>query len=662
MAIYHFSAQVISRSQGRSSVAASAYRSGEKLEDERTGLVHDYTRKSRIIYNEILTPNNVPEWAKDRLKLWNEVEKIEKSKDSQVAREINIALPKELNKEQNIELIRSFVKDNFVSRGMIADIAIHDSNNDDKNKDSIVPLEERNNNKNIHVHVMLTMRPFNEDGTWGAKSKKEYILNKKGEKIKLKSGEYKSRKIETTDWNKKETLENWREQWATYANKSLEKAGFDERIDYRTLEAQGIDKIAEIHVGVHANAMAKKGIESDRARINNEIKELNKEKVIALEEYKKIKVELENEKSEKSQRYSNLKPGEIAAIEKTEKIIKQSLTYENSKEALEKLNAMKEERILKLSEINSNAVKINKRLYIINNSLEGIKKAEKELNELPKNIFGKYKDKNKAEIIKANIKRYNNELADTGYRNSADIMLSERRLENLQNQIDKLKLDAEGIDNILNTIKMGVKALQNKEIREFYKEYKEHFPQSKYYFNYDEMKAVKAIGESMGRPVSVKDIKISYKSYGSKLENIDKELKSINDNERRLINARKAIEIIDKYKDIAKKWDTKILGKAKFQKEHINDKLAFDNSKVELKTYGVRDKADLLHQERIYKSKINTIQPKLQKDRINVFSAMNILRCALQAISNSQRSAQQHDDLQLTKAFRRKDLEDDLSL
>ena len=165
MEIYHFSAQIISRSNGSSSVGSAAYRSGEKIEDERTGIIYDYTRKKGIEHTEIMTPIDAPEWANNRAKLWNEVEKREKSKNSQWSREINIALPKELSLEKQIELTREFVKDTFVDKGMVADIFIHD-----------------NKKGNPHAHIMLTMRPF-ENGTWGAKSNKEYILNKKGAKF-----------------------------------------------------------------------------------------------------------------------------------------------------------------------------------------------------------------------------------------------------------------------------------------------------------------------------------------------------------------------------------------------------------------------------------------------------------------------------------------------
>lgn len=126
MAIFHSSSQVISRSKGKSSVASSAYRSGEKIIDERTGLIHDFRRKKGVVYSNILVPQNAPEWTKKREILWNEVGKIEKRKDSQLAREINLALPIELNREEQIKLLENYTKENFVDNGMIADIVIHD--------------------------------------------------------------------------------------------------------------------------------------------------------------------------------------------------------------------------------------------------------------------------------------------------------------------------------------------------------------------------------------------------------------------------------------------------------------------------------------------------------------------------------------------------------
>lgn len=259
MAIYHLSIKIISRGKNKSAVAASAYRSGEKIKNEYDGIVHDFTRKGGIAHTEILLPQNAPQEFLDRGKLWNSVEKIEKSKNSQLAREIEIALPKELNREKQIELVREYVKENFVKVGMCADIALHDKNDG-----------------NPHAHILLTMRPLNENKTWGAKSKKEYILDGNGEKVKLKNGNYKTRKISTVDWNEQDKAEEWRKAWADITNKYLEENSIQEKVDHRSYQRQGIEQIPTIHLGVSASQMEKKGIVTDRGNINREIKHQNK--------------------------------------------------------------------------------------------------------------------------------------------------------------------------------------------------------------------------------------------------------------------------------------------------------------------------------------------------------------------------------------------------
>ncbi|MEB3025053.1 MULTISPECIES: MobQ family relaxase [unclassified Parvimonas] len=258
MAIYHLSIKIISRGKGKSAVAASAYRSGEKIKNEYDGVVHDFTRKGGIAHTEILLPQNAPQEFSDRGTLWNSVEKIEKSKNSQLAREIEVALPKELNREKQIELVREYVKENFVNVGMCADIALHDK------KDG-----------NPHAHILLTMRPLNEDTTWGAKSKKEYILDENGEKVKLKNGNYKTKKINTVDWNEQEKAEEWRKAWADITNKYLEENNIQEKVDHRSFQRQDIKQIPTIYLGVSASQIEKKGIATDRGNINREIKHQN---------------------------------------------------------------------------------------------------------------------------------------------------------------------------------------------------------------------------------------------------------------------------------------------------------------------------------------------------------------------------------------------------
>ena len=243
MAIYHLSIKIISRGKGgKSAVAAAAYRAAEKIHNEYDGMTHDYTRKGGVVHTEILLPENAPAEYADRAVLWNAVEKIEKAKNAQLAREIEIALPVELTREQNISLVREYVNRHFVAAGMCADFAIHDK------KDG-----------NPHAHIMLTMRPFEQGGEWGAKQKKEYILDPQGNKIyDPKKRQYKCKSIPATDWNDQSRAEEWRAGWAELCNQFLERGNHAERIDHRSYERQGIDQIPTVHLGVAASQMEKK--------------------------------------------------------------------------------------------------------------------------------------------------------------------------------------------------------------------------------------------------------------------------------------------------------------------------------------------------------------------------------------------------------------------
>ena len=277
MAIYHCSIKIISRGKGKSAVAAAAYRAGEKIVSEYDGRINDYTRKKGIAHTEIMLPDHAPIEYRDRAVLWNAVERIEKFKTAQLAREIQLALPKELSEIQNINLVREYVKQNFVDKGMCADIAIHDTNKE-----------------NPHAHIMLTMRPINLDGTWGDKQKKEYILNGNGEKIYDKNKRsYKCKSIPTTDWNEQTKAEEWRSAWADIANTYLEKTNNTERIDHRSFERQGItDQLPTIHLGVAAHQMEQKGIRTERGDINREIADINKEIRQTKARIKKLKTQI----------------------------------------------------------------------------------------------------------------------------------------------------------------------------------------------------------------------------------------------------------------------------------------------------------------------------------------------------------------------------------
>lgn len=258
---FHFSISMISRGKSKSAVASAAYISCEKLTNEWDGVIHDYHNKKGLLHSEIFLPDNIPKEFQDRSFLWNNVELNEKASNAQLARNFIIALPKELSFEENKNLITDFIQENFVSKGMIADLAIHDENNE--------------GNKNIHAHIMTTLRPINEKGQWQPKSKKEYVLDKNGEKIKLKSGNYKTRKVELTDWNDKGNAEKWRESFASLCNRYLEKNNLEKRVDHRSFERQGIEEIPTIHLGASASALERKGIETDKGNINREIKKHN---------------------------------------------------------------------------------------------------------------------------------------------------------------------------------------------------------------------------------------------------------------------------------------------------------------------------------------------------------------------------------------------------
>ena len=259
IAIYHCSIKIVSRGKGKSAVAAAAYRSGEKLTNEWDGLTHDYTKKGGIVHSEILLPSNAPPDFQDRGTLWNSVEQIEKACNSQLARELEVALPIELSREEQVRLVRAYCSSQFVSRGMCADFNIHNTGNG-----------------NPHAHILLTMRPMDAQGKWLPKSKKEYVLDENGEKIRLPSGRYKTRKVDLVDWNNRENAEVWRRAWADLANEFLAQNNRPERIDHRSYERQGIDQIPTVHIGVTASQMEKKGIATERGELNRSIKAANR--------------------------------------------------------------------------------------------------------------------------------------------------------------------------------------------------------------------------------------------------------------------------------------------------------------------------------------------------------------------------------------------------
>jgi Ti-type conjugative transfer relaxase TraA len=240
MAIYHFSAKIISRASGSSALASAAYRSASRLHDQRLDRHHDFSNKTGVVHSEVLLPEGAPEHLADREKLWNSVEAAELRKDAQLAREIEFAIPRELNQAEGIRLAREFVEREFVARGMIADLNVHwDVGADGEPKP--------------HAHVMLTLRDVDETG-FGKKNR---------------------------DWNRADLLEKWRERWAEQANQRLAELDIDARVDHRSLEAQGIDLEPQHKIGPAASRMAAKGLQLERVDEHREIARANGEKIIA---------------------------------------------------------------------------------------------------------------------------------------------------------------------------------------------------------------------------------------------------------------------------------------------------------------------------------------------------------------------------------------------
>ena len=272
---FHFSVNIISRGKGKSAVASAAYISGEKIKNEWDGVTHDYTKKQGVISKEIYLPDHAPKEYKDRKTLWNSVELFEKNSNAQLARNFIISLPKELSIEENKKMIEEYVQNNFVKEGMIVDLAIHD--------------ESRDGNQNIHAHIMTIVRPINEDGTWGQKSKKEYILDEKGEKVLNKNGKPKTRKVELTTWNDKGNVEKWRENFSDLCNEYLAKNKIEKRVDHRSFKRQNSDYLPTIHLGSAASAMERKGIETDKGNYNREIRKYNELVKTIKEEIKTLK-------------------------------------------------------------------------------------------------------------------------------------------------------------------------------------------------------------------------------------------------------------------------------------------------------------------------------------------------------------------------------------
>ena len=254
----HFKISIVKRSQGQSVVAGAAYQSGERLFSEYDQKTKFYNKKKELVHAEIMLPPHAPSGYADRATLWNTVESVENQWNSQLARRIVLAFPVEVPKEQYLPMLKEFCNEQFVSKGMIADFAIHDKGDG-----------------NPHAHILLTLRAMDEHGRWLPKARKVYDLDENDERIRLASGNWKCHKENMVDWNDQKYAEVWRHGWETITNRYLEAAGRPERVDLRSFERQGIQQIPTVHLGPAAHQMEKRGIETFLGNLNRDIRAAN---------------------------------------------------------------------------------------------------------------------------------------------------------------------------------------------------------------------------------------------------------------------------------------------------------------------------------------------------------------------------------------------------
>ncbi len=279
MALFHFHVTQVKRSAGQSVVTSAAYRAGEKLFSEYYGEFSDYTHKGGVVCSDIFLPSHAPPEYADRQTLWNAVEKAERGKKTQLAYSFDIALQNKLSLDENIALARQFVSEQLISRGMIADFVIHQ------------PDKKNGGISNPHFHILCPIRPLDKNGKWGRKQRRRYRLDEDGNRIIGADGKPLFDAVPTTDWGTPETLEHWRQAWAKLVNDKFSEKGLTCRIDHRSYERQGSDRLPTVHEGVAVRQMEDKGVSTDKGDFNRWIKKANsllrdiREKIAALTDW-----------------------------------------------------------------------------------------------------------------------------------------------------------------------------------------------------------------------------------------------------------------------------------------------------------------------------------------------------------------------------------------
>jgi len=647
MAIYHLSMQVISRSKGQSAVASASYRSGEQLVDERTGETKFYKREVQP-ETMILSPSHAPQWVQDRNRLWNEVEKIEKRKDSQLAREINVALPRELSNEKQKELIQNFAQKEFVDKGMIADIAIH-----------------RDDKENPHAHIMLTMRTIDKDG-FGKKERDwnaDFANSKENNRGFVKSSE---------------NCVDVREQWSAHANQALEKEGSQERISHLSHEARGIEQLPTVHLGHVANEMEQKGIKTERGNINRDRQEYNR-MVVDLQKYREEKTMLQKKVAQEKTQQNFLTPTEKVDIKKAVPIVRGFVTLDkisereqqldqwqqkisksesymdwkadafakakghlNRQQNLEKQIQQNQEQIKNINWFNPLKVKEN-RLTKERNEL-GIERLEKEHDSQDKKL-DYYRDK-----LKFTTKD------EFSIQEKTFVAEKEKSVASNFKQKQEIREQKEILSNAEKALKQG-------QIREITSQYPE-LQTSGEFMRYENAMKLKELNEKVGKTVPIEQVK---KTLNARMGLTKERTEAIYNFEKTVTNAEKAESYFKQLNAIEsriEKAENNPIQKAKlmFSKEAKNDHLADlqkrEQYKSAIEKIGYKDQEHLdQHKEQLDKMvpKVKELEKEIQNfETGNYDKGHGVSTDLLQAVLQSVEQAQQHESQEHQKK-RRKD-------
>lgn len=615
MAIYHFSAKVISRAKGQSAVASASYRSGERLEDERTGEVKFYKRNVQP-ETMILAPSHSPEWVQDRERLWNEVEKAEKRVNSQVAREINIALPKELSNDHQKELIRDYVQKEFVNKGMVADVAIH-----------------RDDKENPHAHVMLTTREISEQGFT----------------------------VKNREWNDKKLLEQWREQWATHANKALEKEGVQERISHLSNEARGVEQLPTVHLGHVAHQMEKRGVQTERGNINREVQDYNKN-VVELDKYKAEKKNLEQQR----EKGKYLTPSEKADIKEATKSVKGFVTLDKIKDRKAQIDKWEQsiEKQASFTEWKDSKFKeAGDHFHQMDQIQNQVKRLENDIKNI--NWFNPLKLKENRQIKERAEQAIEKFQKDYSYHDkkldyhreklsfsTKEEFVDQRRTfqEEKEKQVTTHFKQKEQIQSEHQVLDKAEKALKQGEIRQITGPYPELKTASSF-MKYEDALKIKSINEKAGQVVPLNQIKAEIKERTEAIEKAQTHLQTLAKENQKSATAATHFKHLEAVSTKIEKYENNPLMKGKMlfskgAKEEYRQALS-DRERLtkNLESLGFSDKTNFdKHREKLdlamdKKPLIeNTIQ-EAEQGKGNEFN-LGFLQAAVQGVEEAQKKEQ----------------------